>query len=98
MMDFARTGRVLRIQQVNPTLRNVAVRFDEPLPVGKVFFDTIGLYHTGPENQALSVDKNAVVDEGRSMEFIIQQRIEELERELAQLKQFQLRNVQSDQT
>ena len=33
MMSFTRTGRVLRVETINPFLRNVAVQFDEPLPV-----------------------------------------------------------------
>ena len=33
MMSFTRTGRVLRIEIINPFLRHVAVQFDEPLPV-----------------------------------------------------------------
>ena len=33
MMSFTRTGRVLRIEILNPFLRQVAVQFDEPLPL-----------------------------------------------------------------
>ena len=33
MMSFTRTGRVLRVEMINPFLRHVAVQFDEPLPV-----------------------------------------------------------------
>lgn len=33
MMSFTRTGRVLRVETINPFLRHVAVEFDEPLPV-----------------------------------------------------------------
>ena len=33
MMSFTRTGRVLRVEIINPFLRHVAVQFDEPLPV-----------------------------------------------------------------
>ena len=98
MMDFDRAGRVLRVQEVNPTLRNVAVRFDEPLPVGKVFFDTIGLYHSNSESQDLLTDNNADEDNERTLELIIDQRIKELERELAKLKQMQLLNDLSDKT
>ena len=95
VMEFSRTGRVLRIQQVNQSLRNVAVRFDEPLPVGKVFFDTIGLYHSNPENQSKSTDDSTDADKDRSLELAIEQRIDELEHELAELKELQLRNAQA---
>lgn len=33
MMSFTRTGRVLRVEILNPFLRHIAVQFDEPLPV-----------------------------------------------------------------
>jgi hypothetical protein len=33
MMSFTRTGRVLRVEIINPFLRHIAVQFDEPLPV-----------------------------------------------------------------
>jgi hypothetical protein len=33
MMSFTRTGRVLRVDTVNPFLRHVAIQFDEPLPL-----------------------------------------------------------------
>ena len=33
MTSFTRTGRVLRVEIINPFLRHVAVQFDEPLPV-----------------------------------------------------------------
>ncbi|MBN2314386.1 MAG: PilZ domain-containing protein [Sedimentisphaerales bacterium] len=97
MMDFNRTGQVLRVQEVNSTLWNVAVRFDEPLPVGKVFFDTIGLYHSNSENQDIVTDNNADEDNERSLGMILDQRIKELERELAQLKRLQLKNAQFDE-
>lgn len=96
MMEFVRTGCVLRVQEVNPTLRNVAVRFDEPLPVGKVFFDTIGLYHSAPETEVLSAEENT--GEDPSMEAVIEQRIKELERELEQLKQLQFKSTLSPKT
>ena len=72
VMEFSRTGRVLRVQQVNQSLRNVAVRFDEPLPVGKVFFDTIGLYHSNPENQPQSTDDSTDADKDKSLELAIE--------------------------
>lgn len=95
MMEFTRTGHVLRVQKVNPNLRNVAVRFDEPLPVGKVYFDTIGLYLSSPESQAVSTEENIGEVKDKSLELILEKRIEELERELAELKQMQFRNSQS---
>jgi len=100
MMDFDRTGRVLRVQQVNPTLRNVAVRFDEPLPVGKVFFDTIGLYQSNSEPRAVATDKktHADNDNERSLGSIIDQRIRELEHELENLRQMQSLSERSDST
>jgi len=33
MTSFTRTGRVLRVEILNPFLRHIAVQFDEPLPV-----------------------------------------------------------------
>ena len=33
MESFTRTGRVLRVEIMNPFLRHIAVQFDEPLPV-----------------------------------------------------------------
>lgn len=33
MTSFTRTGRVLRVDTINPFLRQVAIQFDEPLPV-----------------------------------------------------------------
>jgi len=33
MMSFTRTGRVLRVDTINPFLRQVAIQFDEPLPI-----------------------------------------------------------------
>ena len=33
MMSFTRTGRVLRVETMNPFLRQIAVQFDEPLPI-----------------------------------------------------------------
>ncbi|MHC4425393.1 MAG: PilZ domain-containing protein [Planctomycetota bacterium] len=33
MMSFTRTGRVVRVDTVNPFLRHVAIQFDEPLPL-----------------------------------------------------------------
>ena len=97
-MTFSRTGYVLRVQQVSEALCNVAVRFDEPLPVGKVFFDTIGLYLSNPENQPQSTDDSIDADRDKSLELALEQRINELEHELAELKQLQLRHAQSAKT
>jgi hypothetical protein len=97
-MEFNRTGRVLRVQEVNSVSRNIALRFDEPLPVGKVFFDTVGLYLLDQENQDPSTDDDPGAEEDISMEFILEQRIRELEHELAELRQLQLTNVQPDET
>lgn len=94
MMEFNRTGRVLRIQEVNPDLRNVAVRFDEPLPVGKVFFDTIGLYVSNQESQAVSLDDNVGEEKDPPLGVILEQRFNVLEQELAELKQLVLRNAE----
>jgi hypothetical protein len=33
MISFTRTGRVLRVETINPFLRHIAVQFDEPLSV-----------------------------------------------------------------
>lgn len=33
MESYTRTGRVLRVETINPFLRHIAVQFDEPLPV-----------------------------------------------------------------
>ena len=33
MMSFTRTGRVLRVDMINPFLRQIAIQFDEPLPI-----------------------------------------------------------------
>jgi PilZ domain len=33
MTSFTRTGRVLRVDTLNPFLRHVAIQFDEPLPL-----------------------------------------------------------------
>ena len=33
MMSFTRTGRVLRVEMINPFLCHIAVQFDEPLPI-----------------------------------------------------------------
>ena len=33
MTSFTRTGRVLRVEIINPFLRHIAVQFDEPLPI-----------------------------------------------------------------
>jgi hypothetical protein len=33
MISFTRSGRVLRVDTVNPFLRHVAIQFDEPLPL-----------------------------------------------------------------
>ena len=87
MVKFTRTGRVLRVEEVDPALRHVAIQFDEPLPVGKVFFDSMGLYRPTPAGQAASTDDNLVKDEDRSLATPIEQRIEELEHELAALRQ-----------
>ena len=95
MMEFTRTSRVLRVQEVNSALRNVGVRFDEPLPVGKVFFDTIGLYRSNPESQVMSTEDNTGAEKEKSLEIILEKRIEELERELAGLKQMQILSSQS---
>ncbi|OHB77361.1 MAG: hypothetical protein A2Z25_12885 [Planctomycetes bacterium RBG_16_55_9] len=89
-MKFSRTGRVLRVQQVNEVLRNVAVRFDEPLPVGKVFFDTIGLYMPSPPGQNPSTDIDGM-DEDEFLGLAMEQRIKELEQELAELKCMRMR-------
>jgi hypothetical protein len=97
MMKFTRSGRVLRVQEVNSVLRNVAVRFDEPLSVGKVFFHNIGLYLPNPESQTISDDDKTGVstpgplpeDGDPFMESMLEQRINELEQELAELKRFQ---------
>ena len=93
MMEFTRTGRVLRVQQVNSTLHNIAVRFDEPLPIGRVFFDHIGLFLPNPKRQALLVDHGAGPNEGLSFGWMVEQRIMELEKELAELKQLQWRKA-----
>lgn len=93
MMTFTRTGCVLRIQQVNSDLCNVAVRFDEPLPVGKVFFDTIGLYLSNPESQATSTEDDTGGEENQFLDVLLEQRIKELEYELAELKQLQVRHA-----
>lgn len=98
VMEFNRTGRVLRVQEVNSDYRNIAVRFDKPLPVGKVFFDTVGLYLLNRENQILSTDNDPDAEGDVSMEFILEQRIQELERELAELRQLQLINIQPDKS
>jgi hypothetical protein len=97
MLNFSRTGRVLRVQEVNPALRNVAIRFDEPLPVGKVFFDTIGLYRSNPESQSTSTSNDTETVEEKSLELTLEKRIKELEHELAQLKQMQPLNPQCDE-
>ena len=89
MMEFTRTGRVLRVQEVNSTLHNIAVRFDEPLPVGKVYFDEIGLFLPNPKRQEVSTNNRTGTDEGESFESMLEQRIKELEQELAELKQLQ---------
>lgn len=91
MMEFTRTGRVLRVQQVNSTLHIIAVRFDEPLPIGKIYFDEIGLFLPNPKRPT---DNLAGTDEGKSFELMVEQRIMELEKELAELKQLQLRKDQ----
>lgn len=88
-MEFTRTGRVLRVQEVNPVLRNVAVQFDEPLPVGKVFFDTIGLYQPSQEGQAASTDDCAGRDPDPSPAVPVDARIKELEQVLAKLRKLQ---------
>jgi len=94
MMEFTRSGRVLRVQQVNSTLHNIAVRFDEPLPIGKVFFDHIGLFLPNPKRQDISTDNSAGMNEDMSFELILEQRIKELEKEVEELKQLQLRKAQ----
>jgi hypothetical protein len=33
MTSFTRTGRVLRVDELNPFLRHIAIQFDEPLPL-----------------------------------------------------------------
>jgi len=33
MTSFTRTGRVIRVDVLNPFLRQVAIQFDEPLPL-----------------------------------------------------------------
>ncbi|MFH1715816.1 MAG: PilZ domain-containing protein [Planctomycetota bacterium] len=33
MMSFTRSGRVLRVDTLNPFLRHVALQFDDPLPL-----------------------------------------------------------------
>ena len=33
MISFTRTGRVLRVEAINPFLRHIAVQFDEPLSI-----------------------------------------------------------------
>jgi len=33
MMSLTRTGRVLRVETINPSLRHIAVQFDEPLSI-----------------------------------------------------------------
>ena len=98
VMEFNRAGRVLRVQEVNSDYRNIALRFDEPLPVGKVFFDTVGLYLLNQENQDPSTDDDPGAEEDISMEFVLERRIEELERELAELRQLQLINALPDKT
>lgn len=98
LMEFNRTGRVLRVQEVNSDFRNIAFRFDEPLPVGKVFFDTVGLYLLNQENQISSIDDDPGTEGDISMEFILEQRIKELEGELAELRKLQLINAQPDKT
>lgn len=96
MMEFNRTGRVLRVQEVNSTLRNVAVRFDEPLPVGKVFFDNIGLYLSSPKSQIPPIDDHADADEGPFPEMMLRQQFKTLEYELAELKRLVLRYAEPD--
>ena len=93
MMEFTRTGRVLRVQEVNSIVRNVAVRFDKPLPVGKVYFDTIGLFLPNPASRHISTDDIAGAEERESFELMLEQRIEELEQELTKLKQLQIRDA-----
>ena len=104
MMKFTRAGRVLRVQEVNSLLRNVAVRFDEPLSVGKVFFHNIGLYLPNPASQTISADDEADMSNGSpllqnedpSTESMLQQRINELEQELAGLRRLQLLHTSPD--
>ena len=67
----------------------------EPLPVGKVYFDTIGLFLTNPVIHHESIIESAGRDEGESFGLIVERRIEELEQELAELKQLQLRKARS---
>ncbi|MEJ2703906.1 MAG: PilZ domain-containing protein [Sedimentisphaerales bacterium] len=97
-MQFARIGCVLRVQQVNPSLRNVAVRFDEPLPVGKVFFDTIGLFFSTPQDRAAVTDGRPDADKDSLLGPMLEQRIRELEHEVAELRQLQRRHAQSVKT
>lgn len=33
VMTFTRSGRVLRVDMLNPFLRHIAIQFDEPLPL-----------------------------------------------------------------
>jgi hypothetical protein len=95
MMEFKRTGCVLRVQEVNPTSRNIAVRFDEPLPVGKVFFDNIGLYFSNQEDQTVSTEDNDEVETERTPEFMLLQQFNALEYELAELKRLVLRQAEA---
>lgn len=90
MMEFKRTGCVLRIQKVNPSLCNIAVRFDEPLPVGKVFFDAIGLYLSSPEDQNPPTQDHAGADEAPSPGLMLERQFKTLEHELAELKRLVL--------
>jgi hypothetical protein len=90
IMEFKRTGYVLRVQKVNPSLRNIAVRFDEPLPVGKVFFDTIGLYLSSPEDQNPPTEDHAGEDEDPSPGMMLERQFKTLEHELAELKRLVL--------
>jgi hypothetical protein len=98
MMEFTRTGRVLRVQQVNPTLRNIAVRFDEPLPVGRVFFDTIGLFLFNSKDRTRSTEDGTEIEKAQSLESMLEQRIEELEHELAELRQLRRQHTPPGRT